>query len=117
MRPLNYFDWFVLSGCLAIALFHITGIFVTFDISPWWRHLLFACICWFIAYAWIKQFAIQPYFIALLFIQQCTTHGVSVIRTWNDQHKIDWKSVVILLLLIILFIRSLTNKKHHTISV
>ena len=119
MKSLKYFDWLLLIACSSIGLFHLTGVFIKVDNSPWGRHLLFTGICFFIAYAWVKQFKILPWFIGVLFIQQCTTHGVSVVKTFQNEGNIDWKSITILLMLIVLFIRLILfhrpHKKPHAI--
>lgn len=111
MKPLGYFDWIVLIFCSGIGLFHVTGIFISMDISPWWRHLLFGGICFFIGYAWLKRLIILPYFIGALFLQQCTTHGVSIVKTFQNERVFDWKSILILLLLLILLIKSILSHR------
>ena len=113
MKPLGYFDWMVLILCSGIGLFHVTGMFISMDISPWWRHLLFAGICFFIGYAWLKQLPILPYFIGVLFLQQCTTHGASIVERFQNERVLDWKSILILLLLLILFIRLILSRRFN----
>ena len=103
---------FIIFAVLFIiaALYHIVALFVKVNDSPLWRNLLFTVICLFVAFCLWKRFQWFIYVFFLLMIQQFYSHGSDLISLWQTQHKIDWISVVVLLILPTIFVFLLLDK-------
>jgi drug/metabolite transporter superfamily protein YnfA len=85
-------------ACLAGA-YHLAGIFYKVNESPVWRHLLFVGISVFCVYGFLKRPKYFAWFIALLFAQQCYSHGTYAVNLWMQRKQIHWISLIDLVLL------------------
>jgi hypothetical protein len=94
------FKVFAGFACLTGA-YHLVGVFYKVDESPFWRHLIFVGINIFCVYGFLKRPKYFLYFVALLFIQQCYSHGTDIVNLWHQTKKIDWISVFDLLFLLL----------------
>jgi hypothetical protein len=92
------FKVFAVLAYLA-GTYHFAGVFYKVDESPIWRHLLFVGINIFCVYGFLKRPKCFVFFVALLFIQQCYSHGTYMLNTWIKTKQIHWISVFDLLLL------------------
>jgi phosphoglycerol transferase MdoB-like AlkP superfamily enzyme len=94
---------------LVIAAYHVTGIFYPINSSPPWRHFIFACICLFCFYGFIKRPVYFTYFFFVLLIQQVYSHGSFLLSQWHDYNKVDWISLLLLIFLPVLFFNLLLD--------
>lgn len=79
--------------------YHFVGVFYKVDESPIWRHLLFVGINIFCVYGFLKRPKYFVFFIALLYVQQCYSHGTYMFNLWIKTKQIHWISAFDLLLL------------------
>ena len=109
IRKQLFFVFAVLA--VIIAIYHVIRIFYTIDGSPAWRHGVFVCINLFCVYGIL----IRPkYFILIVFlllVQQCYSHGQRMIKMLEEQQRIDWVSVFVLVLLPIALICLIEDDK------
>jgi len=96
---------------IVVALYHVIGIFYPINSSPPWRHFSFTCVSLFCSYGFAKRPKYFIYFFFLLLVQQYYSHGGYLLSQWFDYGKIDWISLVLLLLLPILFYSLLMDRK------
>ena len=89
---------------LLAALYHIISIFYPLDDSPYWRHMVFAAVCFFTIYGLERRTLYFTFFIGLLLIQQYYSHGYHLIQTWTNSRQIHWISLFVLLALPVLLI-------------
>jgi hypothetical protein len=109
-----FFIFILLS--LAALIFHIKEMIWPGGSTPLWRHIFFAlvnCIC---IYGITKRPAWFIWFTALLTLQQWYSHGSYAVTIWQQQKTIDWISIGIILLLPLLFILLLLEKKENKSS-
>ena len=92
------FKVFAGLACLA-GTYHFVGVFFKVDESPIWRHLLFVGINIFCVYGFLKRPKYFVFLVALLFVQQCYSHGTYMVNLWIKTKQIHWISVFDLLLL------------------
>lgn len=85
------------------AAFHLAGLFVPVNEAPWWRHLLFVLIDIACAIGlWVRpRWFVWPF--ALLFLQQCSSHGVAFARG-IAQGEVRWLDGGVVLFLLITLI-------------
>jgi hypothetical protein len=99
---------------LVAAVYHLTGIFYPIypiNSSPVWRHTLFACVDLFCVYGLLKRPTYFVYFFFSLMVQQFYSHGGSLIQQWNENHMIDWISLLILIILPVFFINLILESR------
>ncbi len=91
---------FKVFACLAcvVGAYHFAGIFYKINESPIWRHILFIGINIFCVYGFIKRPKYFIYFFALLFFQQCFSHGIYMVNLWLQTKQIHWISIFDLLI-------------------
>jgi hypothetical protein len=92
------------------AIYHLVALFFKINTSPLWRNLLFIVINLLVAYGLLKR---PPYFIylfILLMIQQFYSHGSDLVNLWNQQHKLDWMSLLVFIILPVIFVFLLLDK-------
>jgi hypothetical protein len=90
----------IFAGLASLAaIYHVVAVFFKFDESPIWRHLVFVGINFFCVYGFLKRPKYFVIFIALLFVQQCYSHGTYMVNLWISTKQIHWISVFDLLLL------------------
>ncbi len=89
---------------LAVALYHLVGIFYQVNTSPWWRHAIFILISLFCAYGFSKRPLYFLYFFAILVAQQFYSHGTNLVSQWMGYNKTDWVSIFLLPLLVVLLV-------------
>ena len=58
----------------------------------------------FVAYCLLKRFLWFIYLFVLLMFQQFYSHGSDLINLWSLQHKIDWMSLLVLVILPTIFV-------------
>jgi hypothetical protein len=92
------------------AGYHLVALFIKVNDSPVWRNLLFIGINLFVAYCLLKRFRWFIFFFPLLMIQQFYSHGSDLLNMWHAQHKIDWMSLLVLLILPTIFIFLLLDR-------
>jgi len=97
---------FIIFGVFFVisAGYHLVALFVKINDSPLWRNLLFVGINLFVAYCLTQRFPWFIYLFILLMIQQFYSHGSDLINLWHTQHKIDWMSFFVLLILPVIFV-------------
>ena len=90
----------VFAGLACVAgIYHFIGVFYKVDESPVWRHILFVAINIFCVYGFLKRPKYFTWFVALLFVQQCYSHGTYMVNLGLQTKHIHWISVSDLLLL------------------
>ena len=105
----NKVFYFYILIFIAAALFHLQQIVV---IAYTNRHLLFIFINIFSALlCWKRPPIIFPLYIGILNIQQILSHGYDLIFIWNQEAKIDWNSVFVLIFLPILYLLAIKDTK------
>ena len=96
---------------MAVAVFHLVGIFYPINSSPSWRHLLFVFIALFCSYGLVKRPKYFAYFFFLLIVQQFYSHGGSLISQWSKHQTIDWVSLLLLIFLPVIFLNLILDSK------
>ena len=113
--------FYVAALASVVALFiHAKGFFYPTELTPAWRHALFVFINIICIYGFLKRPKWFIWFVVILTLQQCFSHGSYALHLWQAENKIHWISVcdVIFLpvLVCLLFIerktKSLTNSVH-----
>lgn len=97
--------FFILS-----AVYHLVAVFARVNDSPVWRNLLFTGINLFVAWCLLKRPPWFIYLFAVLLIQQIYSHGSDFLTLWNAQHKIDWMSLGVVLIMPVIFVFLLLDK-------
>ena len=92
------------------AIYHLVAVFYQLNTSPIWRNLLFVGINLFGAYGVLKRPAYFLYFFAALLLQQFYSHGSDLIDMWDLQHKIDWISLSVLVVMPVIFVFLILDK-------
>jgi hypothetical protein len=98
--------FFVLS-----AIYHLVGLFIHVNDSPFWRNLLFVVINSFVAWGLLKRPSYFIYLFILLMIQQIYSHGSDLINLWNDHHKLDWLSLLVIVILPVMLVFLIIDRK------
>ncbi|MBY0488625.1 MAG: hypothetical protein K2R93_02175 [Gemmatimonadaceae bacterium] len=101
--------WAVVAfAAVGVALFHGVALAVPSvdPASPPWRHALFLVLALSAALVlgraeWRRQRWVAPLF-ALVTLQQLQSHGARLIRWWQQDHRVDWSSLVLLVTLMVL---------------
>jgi len=101
---------FAVLGAIA-ALYHLTRVFYTMDASPRWRHIVFVIINLFCVYGVLKRPAWFTWLLGVLLVQQYYSHGLFLLKMWNEQQKIDWISVADLILLPIVLVCLIEDRR------
>jgi len=101
---------FAVLGSIA-ALYHLTGVFHTIDGTPVWRHVLFFIINLFCVYGVIKRPLYFTWFFAILLVQQYYSHGLYLLKVWDEQQRVHWISVFDLVLLPIVLVCLVEDRK------
>ena len=102
---------FAILSLLAL-LYHLRGIFYPNELTPVWRHALFVFINFICIYGFLKRPKWFTWFVGLLSLQQCYSHGSYAIKLWENEHTIHWISIgVIILLPVALLLLLLENRK------
>jgi len=106
---------FIVFAVLATiaALYHLTGVFYTIDATPGWRHILFVIINLFCVYGVLKRPAFFTWFWGVLLVQQYYSHGLYLLKMWHEQQKIHWISVADLLLLPIVLVCLIEDRRNQ----
>jgi hypothetical protein len=104
---------FIIFAVLAFAalLYHTAGAVQPFDKTPAWRHALFIGINTICIYGLLKRPKWFVWFFGVLAVQQLYSHGSYAIELWQQQHLVHWISVADILLLPVLLILLLADKK------
>ncbi len=79
------------------------------------RNILFVIINFICVYGMLKRPAWFIYCFLLLLVQQFYSHGSGLIDGWNEIGKMDWLSLIVVLILpVIMFflVKDLKDKKH-----
>ena len=92
------------------AIYHLAALFFEINSSPLWRNVLFVGINLFVAYFLLRRPRWFIYLFVLLMLQQLYSHGSDLIDLWNAQHKVDWLSLAVLLMLPAIFIFLLLDR-------
>jgi hypothetical protein len=103
---------FAVLGAMA-ALYHLTGIFYTINAAPGWRHLLFVIINLFCVYGVLKRPGYFTWFFGALLVQQYYSHGFYLLKLWNEQQRIHWISVLDLVLLPIVLVCLIDDRRNR----
>jgi hypothetical protein len=105
---------FIIFTVLAFAalVYHIAGAIQPFDKTPAWRHILFVGINIICIYGLTKRPKWFIWFVLVLTLQQWYSHGSYAIELWQQQHIIHWISVADILLLPLLLILLIADKKN-----
>jgi len=111
MRYKKLFIFFSLFF-IAFAVYHAIGIFWPIDTSPWWRHLIFFALSIFGIYGILVRPKYFVYLFGVLLVQQFYSHGSDFIAMWCEQHKIDWISLLVLIVLPIVFVFLILDAKN-----
>lgn len=93
------------------AIYHLIGIFYKVNDAPPWRHAVFVCMDLFFAYGLLKR---PKYFVFLFFVflvQQYYTHGSRLLNMWIEEVKVDWISLLVLVVLPIAFVYLITDAR------
>lgn len=85
-----------------VAVYHAIGIFYAVNSSPPLRHLVFVVVCLVCCYGFLKRPKYFIYFFFVLLVQQLYSHGWSLLFHWFHG-KIDWISLLLLIILPALF--------------
>ena len=99
----------VLAFC--VLVFHVKGIIYPTANSPWWRHALFVVINGISIYGILKRPKWFIWFVGLLTLQQWYSHGSYAVELWQTAHQIHWISLGVIVLLPILFILLIFDRK------
>ncbi len=96
---------------LISAGYHLVALFFPLNESPPWRNLLFTVVNILAAIGLLKRpsWFIFPYI--LLMIQQLYSHGTDLVRLWNAEHRFDWISLLVLLVMPAIFVFLLVDRK------
>jgi len=92
------------------AIYHLVALFFKINTSPLWRNLLFIVINLLVAYGLLKRPAYFIYLFILLMLQQFYSHGSDLVNLWNLQHKLDWMSLLVFIILPVIFVFLLLDK-------
>jgi hypothetical protein len=92
------------------AAYHLVAVFVSVNESPVWRNLLFVGINAFTGYFLLKRPRWFIWFFILLMFQQLYSHGSDLINAWNSQHRIDWMSLMVILVMPAIYIFLLIDR-------
>jgi len=84
--------------------YHLAALFFPLNESPPWRNMLFTVINILAAAGLLKRPAwfIFPYI--LLMIQQLYSHGSDLVGLWNAEHRFDWISMLVLMIMPAIFV-------------
>lgn len=104
---------FAVVAALAM-LYHVRGIFYPTILTPAWRHSLFVIINAVCMYGCLKRPRWFTWFIALLTVQQWYSHGSYAVELWKTQHQIHWISVADIVLLPLLLLLLVADKKNKS---
>lgn len=85
--------------CLVSAGIHLSGIFGWIDESPPIRHLIFLWLSLWGSYLLQDRPVFLVYLFPILLIQQYYGHGTRAYRWWTEEGRIDWVSLLVLLIL------------------
>jgi len=94
-----------------VAIYHLIGVFYKLNTSPAWRHLIFIGINIICIYGLLKRPLWFIYFFALLLAQQLYSHGGDLIWHWRNEHRVDWISVAVIILMPVIFILLLLARR------
>lgn len=99
--PLDLLFLLLAIGFCLAALHHAAAIVAPSiaEPSPAWRHGLFVVINGATGVLFLRR---PPWFaalFALLALQQLYSHGTYGWAVWRDQHRVDWASVLVLLVI------------------
>ena len=95
----------------AALLFHLKGIFYPSVETPAWRHVVFIAVNSICIYGVIKRPGWFIWFVGLLTLQQCYSHGSYAIELWQKQHSVHWVSVCVVIFMPVLFVLLLIDRK------
>jgi len=103
------------TACVILAVFaliyHLIGIFYKINDSPVWRHALFIFINIICVYGLLKKPGWFTWFFGILLLQQWYSHGSYIGWYWKNEHRIDWISVAVVLLMPAVFMLLLSEKR------
>jgi O-antigen ligase len=92
------------------AGYHFVALFFHVNDSPLWRNLLFVVINIFTAYCLLKRPPWFIYLFVILMIQQLYSHGTDLVSLWNSNHRIDWMSLAVIVIMPGIFVFLLLDK-------
>lgn len=106
---------FIVFALLAAAamIYHIIGAIKPFDATPAWRHILFIGINIICIYGLVKRPVWFTWFWLLLTLQQLYSHGSHFFRLLGED-KFTWIDFGVLLLMPLILILLLTDKKSNS---
>jgi uncharacterized membrane protein YphA (DoxX/SURF4 family) len=64
-----------------------------------------------VAYGLLKRPSYFLYLFILLMIQQFYSHGSDLVNLWNIQHKIDWMSLLVIVIFPVILIFLILDKR------
>ena len=114
MREIKTNQSFFLACCLLaviVGFYHANKFFFP-NGSNATRHLIFVGICAISAFGFIKRPKWFTYFFGLLLLQQLYSHGIYFYNQWKNANLFDGKSFAIIILMPIIFMALLKDKKH-----
>lgn len=106
---------FVVPAIMAFAplFYHIAGAVKPFDATPVWRHTLFIGINVICIYGLLKRPNWFVWFFGILTLQQLYSHGSHFINL-QQEDKVNLIDAAVLLLMPLVFILLLIDKKRNT---
>jgi hypothetical protein len=96
---------------LISAGYHLVALFFKVNTSPVWRNLLFIVINLLVAWGLLKRPAYFIYLFILLMLQQFYSHGSDLVNVWNLQHKVDWMSLLVFIILPVILVFLVLDKQ------
>ncbi len=105
---------FVIISFIAM-LYHIKAIFYPIILTPSWRHSIFVLVNIICIYGLLKRPKWFIWFVSILTLQQWYSHGSYAIHLWQLENKIHWISIADVLLLPLLIIFLIFDRKNNQI--
>ena len=81
------------------TVYHLIAVFFKINDSTQLRNLIFVGINIICIYGILKRPKWFVFFFATLFVQQCYSHGTDLYKIWMEKGKIDWISILDLVML------------------
>lgn len=111
-KTLNIVFILFIALSASAALYHSAAFFYPVDKSPLWRHGVFIVVNTIIIYGLLKRPTWFEWFIALLTLQQWYSHGNYLLKYWKEQHSIHWISAGVIVLLPLLLLCLIIDRKN-----
>lgn len=93
--------WLFSAGFCVAAIFHLAALIdpTLGEPAPPWRHVLFAAINVAAAVGMARRPRGFVLAFAVLLAQQLYSHGTALVSTCRSDHRVDWASVVVLVVM------------------